>query len=88
MGDSGEEKVEKEASPKPVETGAEPEEASEKEGGKKRLKISRMELPEVEKALEKTMKAMGGMQSRHARALLGRKACLESAQPKQNKKAA
>ncbi|MDP3919362.1 MAG: hypothetical protein Q8R76_00945 [Candidatus Omnitrophota bacterium] len=74
--------------PDPVEVGGESGDGGEKGEKKQRTKVSRMTLVEVEKALEKTAKGMGGMQSRHARALLGRKAYLETVQPVKSKRAA
>ncbi|MCM8775617.1 MAG: hypothetical protein NC930_04610 [Candidatus Omnitrophica bacterium] len=44
----------------------------------KRDKVGRMSLQEIDIALEKVNKHMGGFQSRYARALLSRKRFLQS----------
>lgn len=43
------------------------------------VKISHMNLAELEQTLEKTRKQMGGLSSRYGRALLARKAVLTQA---------
>ncbi len=56
-----------------------PMESSEKlkdENDTKKKKINRMSIEEIEVVLEKTRKHMGGLGSRYARSLIGRKAIL------------
>ncbi len=68
---------EKEESP-PISEGQEPEEAQD--ALQKKKKINKMNLEQVEKAIQKTEKHMHALSSKYAQALLSRKAELEEQQ--------
>lgn len=53
-----------------------PQAVSEPAGEKKKKKISRMSLQEVERAIDQTGKRMGGLLSAYGRALIAQKAIL------------
>ena len=77
-------KDEKEKS-QPAKETKQPETAARPESEKGQVKISRMTLAEVEKAIEQTQKQMGGLTSHYARTLLAQKTFLSSQKPASGK---
>lgn len=78
-------KDEKEKNP-PVKETKPTEAATKPDSEKGQVKISRMSLAEVEKAIEQTQKQMGGLTSHYARTLLAQKAFLSSQKPVSGKR--